>query len=48
MGSLNVPWLRSFVGLVSQQPELFDRTIAENIAYGDNRSVCRSPEVAPR
>ncbi|XP_037084784.1 ATP-dependent translocase ABCB1-like [Pollicipes pollicipes] len=36
VGSLNVPWLRSHIGLVSQQPELFDRTIAENIAYGDN------------
>ncbi|XP_055685662.1 multidrug resistance protein homolog 49-like [Lutzomyia longipalpis] len=28
--------LRSHVGLVSQEPVLFDRTIAENIAYGDN------------
>ena len=24
------------MGLVSQEPALFDRTIAENIAYGDN------------
>lgn len=28
--------LRSHLGLVSQEPVLFDRTIAENIAYGDN------------
>ncbi|XP_059615121.1 multidrug resistance protein homolog 49-like [Phlebotomus argentipes] len=28
--------LRSYLGLVSQEPVLFDRTIAENIAYGDN------------
>lgn len=28
--------LRSQLGLVSQEPTLFDRTIAENIAYGDN------------
>lgn len=28
--------LRSQIGLVSQEPVLFDRTIAENIAYGDN------------
>lgn len=28
--------LRSQIGLVSQEPELFNRTIAENIAYGDN------------
>ncbi|XP_071446273.1 ATP-dependent translocase ABCB1 [Hetaerina americana] len=28
--------LRSQMGIVSQEPTLFDRTIAENIAYGDN------------
>ncbi|XP_055694549.1 ATP-dependent translocase ABCB1 [Lutzomyia longipalpis] len=28
--------LRSQLGIVSQEPSLFDRTIAENIAYGDN------------
>lgn len=28
--------LRSRLSLVSQEPVLFDRTIAENIAYGDN------------
>lgn len=28
--------LRSQLGLVSQEPVLFDRTIGENIAYGDN------------
>ncbi|XP_039953591.1 multidrug resistance protein homolog 49 isoform X1 [Bactrocera tryoni] len=28
--------LRSGMGLVSQEPVLFDRTIAENIAYGNN------------
>ncbi|XP_037902429.1 multidrug resistance protein homolog 49-like isoform X2 [Hermetia illucens] len=28
--------LRSRLGLVSQEPVLFDKTIAENIAYGDN------------
>ena len=28
--------LRAQMGIVSQEPILFDRTIAENIAYGDN------------
>jgi len=28
--------LRSQLGLVSQEPVLFDRSIADNIAYGDN------------
>jgi len=31
---LNLHWLRSRLGLVSQEPILFDLTIAENIAYG--------------
>ena len=34
--SLDVGWLRSQLGIVSQEPILFDLTIAENIAYGDN------------
>jgi ABC-type multidrug transport system fused ATPase/permease subunit len=33
---LNLYWLRSQVGIVSQEPILFDLSIAENIAYGDN------------
>ncbi|CAF4884150.1 unnamed protein product, partial [Rotaria sp. Silwood1] len=31
---LNLHWVRSQFGLVSQEPILFDLTIAENIAYG--------------
>ncbi|CAF1570871.1 unnamed protein product, partial [Rotaria sordida] len=31
---LNLHWVRSQLGLVSQEPILFDITIAENIAYG--------------
>lgn len=35
-----MPFLRSQIGIVSQEPVLFDCTIAENIQYGDNsRSV---------
>ncbi len=32
--SLNLKWLRNNVGLVSQEPILFNTTIAENIRYG--------------
>merc|ERR1719277_40275 len=32
--TLNVRWLRSQLGLVSQEPVLFQGSIAENIAYG--------------
>nr|XP_014352477.1 PREDICTED: ATP-binding cassette sub-family B member 5-like isoform X3 [Latimeria chalumnae] len=31
---LNIQWLRSQIGIVSQEPVLFDCSIAENIAYG--------------
>uniref|UniRef100_A0A3Q3EZW1 Bile salt export pump n=1 Tax=Labrus bergylta TaxID=56723 RepID=A0A3Q3EZW1_9LABR len=33
---VNVPFLRSKIGIVSQEPILFDCSIAENIKYGDN------------
>ena len=32
--TLNVRWLRSQMGLVSQEPLLFQGTVAQNIAYG--------------
>jgi len=31
---LNLQWLRSQIGVVSQEPVLFDASIAENIRYG--------------
>ena len=31
---LNLKWLRSHIGVVSQEPVLFDTTIAENIRFG--------------
>ncbi|XP_030613516.1 bile salt export pump isoform X2 [Archocentrus centrarchus] len=34
--SVSVPFLRSQIGIVSQEPVLFDCSIAENIQYGDN------------
>ncbi|XP_029461537.1 bile salt export pump isoform X2 [Rhinatrema bivittatum] len=33
---VNVLFLRSKIGIVSQEPVLFDSSIAENIKYGDN------------
>ncbi|CAF4973115.1 unnamed protein product, partial [Rotaria sp. Silwood1] len=37
---LNIQWLRSSLGLVSQEPILFNLTIAQNIAYGkENTSI---------
>ncbi|XP_044534852.1 ATP-dependent translocase ABCB1-like [Gracilinanus agilis] len=42
---LNVQWLRSQLGIVSQEPILFDCSIAENIAYGDNNRVVSQEEI---
>lgn len=40
--SVTLDNLRSQMGIVSQEPSLFDRTIADNIAYGDNlREISR-------
>uniref|UniRef100_A0AAR2K902 ATP-binding cassette sub-family B member 5 n=1 Tax=Pygocentrus nattereri TaxID=42514 RepID=A0AAR2K902_PYGNA len=43
--TLNLAWLRSQLGLVSQEPILFDCTIAENIQYGDNSRVVSQEEI---
>lgn len=42
---LNLAWLRSQLGLVSQEPILFDCTIAENIQYGDNSREVTQAEI---
>ncbi|XP_077160256.1 ATP-dependent translocase ABCB1-like isoform X2 [Paroedura picta] len=42
---LNVQWLRSQIGIVSQEPVLFDCSIAENIAYGDNSRMVSHDEI---
>ena len=41
----NVQYLRSQMGIVSQEPVLFDCSIAENIAYGDNSRKVEMSEV---
>uniref|UniRef100_A0A3Q0RYQ1 ATP-binding cassette sub-family B member 5 n=1 Tax=Amphilophus citrinellus TaxID=61819 RepID=A0A3Q0RYQ1_AMPCI len=42
---LNIHWLRSQIGIVSQEPVLFDCTLAENIAYGDNSREVSMDEI---
>ncbi|XP_068971412.1 multidrug resistance protein homolog 49 isoform X1 [Bombus flavifrons] len=36
VAKLNVQWLRSHIGVVGQEPVLFDTTIRENIRYGND------------
>ncbi|KAM4600373.1 ATP-dependent translocase ABCB1 [Polymixia lowei] len=42
---LNIHWLRAQVGIVSQEPVLFDCSLAENIAYGDNSRTVTKEEI---
>lgn len=42
---LNIHWLRAQIGIVSQEPVLFDCTLAENIAYGDNSRTVTMEEI---
>ncbi|XP_010614446.1 ATP-dependent translocase ABCB1 [Fukomys damarensis] len=42
---LNVEWLRAHLGIVSQEPMLFDCSIRENIAYGDNSRTVTEEEI---
>jgi ABC-type multidrug transport system fused ATPase/permease subunit len=42
---LSLNWLRSQIGIVSQEPVLFDMSIAENIAYGDNSREVKLDEI---
>jgi len=45
---LNLRWLRSQIGLVSQEPVLFNTTIAENIRYGRDNVTQKEIEEACR
>eukprot|EP00980_Cylindrotheca_fusiformis_P027133 scaffold19004_cov125-Cylindrotheca_fusiformis.AAC.1 len=46
--SLNVTWYRDQIGYVSQEPTLFNETIANNIAYGAPDSTRQEIEDAAR
>ena len=43
--TLNIQWLRSHIGIVSQEPILFGCSIADNIAYGDNSRQVSQDEI---
>lgn len=43
--ALSISWMRAQFGLVSQEPVLFDCTVAENIAYGDNNRIVPMAEI---
>ena len=42
---LNIRWLRNQIGVVSQEPVLFDTSIADNIRYGANFREVSDEEV---
>lgn len=44
LSSLNVRWLRQQIGMVSQEPKLFDTTIRQNLLYG----LLEDPETLPK
>jgi ATP-binding cassette, subfamily B (MDR/TAP), member 1 len=45
INDITIKDLRSNLGIVSQEPTLFDRTISENIAYGDNSRIALQQEI---
>ena len=42
---LSLPWLRSQLGFVQQEPVLFNLSIRDNIAYGDNKRCPSQHEI---
>lgn len=45
LDQLNIQWLRTQIGIVFQEPVLFDRSIADNISYGANHRSVSKEEV---
>ena len=48
MRTLNLRWLRGHIGVVSQEPVLFDTTIADNIRYGREDATMKDIEAAAK
>ena len=46
IGKLQVKWLRQRMGLVSQEPVLFNDTIRANIAYGKGGNATEAEIIA--
>ncbi len=46
--SINVAWLRQHIGVVSQEPILFEGTIAENIRMGKSSATDEEVEKAAK
>lgn len=46
--TLNVRWLREHIGVVSQEPILFDTSIRENIRYGSEEVTNKEIEEAAK
>ncbi len=42
---LNIKWLRSLMGVVQQEPVLFNLSVRDNIAYGDNSREIPQDEI---
>lgn len=45
ISNLDLQWYRSNIGLVSQEPQLFDRSISDNILYGDHTGKATMADV---
>lgn len=45
IANMDITHLRDYVSVVSQNPMLFDATIAENIAYGNDRALLSTHEI---
>ena len=46
--TLNVKWLRKNIGIVAQEPVLFDTTIGENIKHGNEGVTVEEMERAAK
>ncbi|RIA92954.1 P-loop containing nucleoside triphosphate hydrolase protein [Glomus cerebriforme] len=48
LNNLQLRWLRENIGIVSQEPVLFDMTIGENIAYGKDDATQEEIEIVAK